>query len=472
MAKQTDVQKIGFFIKELRERRGLTQGAFAKELSTSQSAVARMEKGEQNFSTEMLYKISEALNKQIISLGSTAMSFKIEGGKKLSGQIQVRTSKNSAVGLLCASLLNRGTTILKKMPKIEEVFRMIEVMQSMDVKVKWLPDNDLEIVPPKKLKIEQMDMKTAIKTRSVLMFLGTLIHLAPKFKIPYPGGCQIGRRIVEPHLYALENLGVSIETTHGFYHVRKTDLCCNNIVMYESSDTATENALMAASKLPGKTVIKYASANYQVQDLCFFLQKLGVKIDGIGTTTIVIIGKPYINQQVEYYPSEDPIEAMLFLSIAATTGSEIIIKGCPIDFLELELFKLEKMGFKYNIIKDYLAQNGQTKLVDIKTFSSKLTALKDKIYGRPYPGLNIDNLPLFVPIATQAYGETFIHDWVYENRAIYYTDLNKLGAEIRLVDPHRVYIKGPTKLRAAEVVCPPALRPAAIIMIAMLAAKE
>jgi UDP-N-acetylglucosamine 1-carboxyvinyltransferase len=174
---------------------------------------------------------------------------------------------------------------------------------------------------------------------------------------------------------------------------------------------------------------------------------------------------------VEFYPIEDPIEAMMWLSVAIVTNSSLVIKGCAIEFLELELLKLEKMGFRYEILREYRSKNETTILVDIKTYPGKLTALDHKIYGRPFPGLNIDNLNFFVPIATQAKGETFIHDWVYEDRAIYYAELNKLGAQVRLMDPHRVYIKGPTRLRQAEVVCPPALRPAVIILIAMLGAK-
>ncbi|MEK7187739.1 MAG: UDP-N-acetylglucosamine 1-carboxyvinyltransferase, partial [Patescibacteria group bacterium] len=209
----------------------------------------------------------------------------------------------------------------------------------------------------------------------------------------------------------------------------------------------------------------------QVQDLCFYLSALGVKIEGIGTTTLTIHGKPEITLPVTFSPTEDPIEAMLFLSIAATTNSKITIRRCPIDFLEVELLKLEKMGFKYKILKRYKAANEQANLVDIQTFASKLVALEDKIAAHPYPGLNIDNLPFFVPIATQAKGTTLIHDWVYENRAIYYMELNKLGANILLADPHRVYVDGPTKLKGAEVICPPALRPAVIILIAMLQAE-
>lgn len=228
---------------------------------------------------------------------------------------------------------------------------------------------------------------------------------------------------------------------------------------------------MAAARIPGKTTIKMASANYMGQDLSWFLAQLGVKIEGVGTTTVSVHGRPEINKAITYYPSEDPIESMLFLSLAATTNSSLTIKRCPIDFLELELLKLEKMGLRFKLSKKYKARNGVTNLVDITTFSSKLRSLEEKIYARPFPGLNSDNLPFFVPVATQAHGQTLIHDWMYEDRAIYYLDLNKLGADIILADPHRVYINGPTKLTGAEILCPPALRPAAIILIAMMAAS-
>ncbi|MEK9173633.1 MAG: UDP-N-acetylglucosamine 1-carboxyvinyltransferase [Patescibacteria group bacterium] len=462
--------KIGQFITELREQAGLTQEELAEALSTSQSAVARMEKGEQNFSTEMLYKISKVLNREIITLSTGAINFKIEGGQKLSGTITTNTSKNSAVSLLSASLLNKGKTTLRGMPRIEEVFRIIEVLESLGVSVKW-DGNDLEINPPKEISLEKINSESANKTRSVLMLLGPLSHIFGHFKLPHAGGCHLGQRTVRPHLYALEKLGVKIKTTKTEYEVGVKKLKPAEIILYESGDTVTENVLMAAAKIPGKTNIKFASANYQVQDLCHFLEKLGVKIEGIGTTTLAVHGVSEINQNVEFYPSEDPIESMLFLSIAATTNSPLVIERCPIDFLELELLKLEKMGFKFKLSKTYKAKNGHTNLVDIKTFPSKLVALEEKIYARPFPGLNIDNLPFFVPIATQAKGQTLIHDWVYENRAIYYMELVKLNADIILADPHRVFINGPSELKSAEVVCPPALRPAVIILIAMLAAK-
>ncbi|HTY40218.1 MAG TPA: UDP-N-acetylglucosamine 1-carboxyvinyltransferase [Candidatus Paceibacterota bacterium] len=463
-------KQIGQFVADLREGAGLTQEELAKALGTSQSAVARMEKGEQNFSTETLAKLSRALHRDIVTVGTGAMNFQIEGGHKLSGSVRVNTSKNSAVGLLCASLLNKGRTEFRGMPRIEEVNRVLEVLVSIGVSVKWLNQTDLEVIPPKEFQMDKLDTAAAMKTRSVLMLLGPLAHALPKFQLPYPGGCKLGRRSVRPHLYALQKLGVGITATKGNYHVSVRKMKPADVVLYEAGDTVTENALMAAARCDGITTLRFASANYMVQDVAHYLETLGVKVDGIGTTTMIVHGMPDIERDVVFEPSEDPIEAMLFLSIAATTDSSITIERCPIDFLGLELLKLEKMGFKYKVLKRYLSRNGFTNLVDIKTFPSKLVALEEKIHPQPYPGLNIDNLPFFVPVAARAKGTTLIHDWVYENRAIYYMELQKLGANIILADPHRLYIEGPTEFRAAEVVCPPALRPAVIILIAMLAA--
>ena len=461
---------IGKLIQELREAQNITQEQFAQKLGTTQSAVARIESGEQNLSTEMISKISRALNKEIVSLGTGALNIQIEGGSKLSGEVTTKTSKNGAMGLLSASLLNKNKTTLKNVPKIEEVFRMFEVFQSIGVSVKW-SGNDLEIKPPKEISLENIDKTAAERTRSIIMLIGPLVHYLKKFKLPQAGGCKLGSRTVKPHFFALEKLGVNIVTKSTFYEVSAAELHPNEIILYESGDTVTENTIIAAARIPGKTTIKFASANYMGQEVCFFLQKLGVEIEGIGTTTLIVHGKEDIDMPVTYYLSEDPIESMFFLAVAATTNSSITIKRCPIDFLELELLKLEKMGFKYKILKNYKALNEKTNLVDIKTSASKLVALEEKIESRPYPGLNIDNLPFFAVIATQAKGTTFIHDWVYEKRAIHYKELDKLGAETLLADPHRIYITGPTKLKAAEVICPPALRPAVIILIGMLAAE-
>ncbi len=471
---QTDYkQKIGKLIQQTRMDRGMTQAEFAKAMKTSQSAINRIENGGQNLSMEMLARISDALNREIISLHSPGtLNFRVEGGHKLKGEIIVKTSKNAAVGLLCAALLNKGTTILRRMPKIEEVYRLIEVLTSIGVKVRWMNDlGDLEIKPPTKLRMDKIDAEAGRKTRSVLMFMGPLMHLMDDFKIPFAGGCKLGERTIRPHLFALEELGLTVKTTTGWYNCSSKPVKSARIVMYESGNTPTENAIMGAARIDGEVVIRRAASNYMVLDVCYFLQKLGVKIDGIGSHTLTIRGKKNINMDVEYWPSEDPVEAMTFLSIAATTNSPITIRRAPIDYIDLELLKLKTMGFKFKVSEPYKAKNGLTNLADITCIdASELQALEDKLEAHDDPGMNMDNLPYFVPIAATAHGRTLIHDWTYENRAIYYTELTKLNANVSLADVHRAYVTGPTHWRAAEVICPPALRPAVLILIGMLAA--
>lgn len=464
-------EKIGQLIYQIRQERGLTQANFAKRLGTSQSAVNRIEHGKQNLSLETLGRISDVLNKQLISINPGTVSLRIDGGHELKGEISIKTSKNATVGLICAALLNRGTTRLKNVARIEEVSRMIEVITSIGASVRWL-ENDLEIKPPKVFKLAEINKDAARRTRSVIMMMGPLMHHAKSFTIPYAGGCELGRRTVAPHLYALEEFGLEVFTKSGHYHVTSSPrLPKRAVVLYESGDTTTENALMAAAGFEGETIIKMASANYAIQDMCFFLQKLGVKIDGIGSSTLIVKGVKNIKKNVSYSPSEDPVEAMTFIAAAVTTNSQIKIKRVPINFLELELLKLEKMGLKYLAGQPYKADNDHTDLVDLIIYkhNGNLVAPIEKIHPSVYPGLNIDHLPYFVPIAAVAKGRTLIHDWIYEDRALMYTEMKKIGVNIELADPHRAFITGPTRWRAADVVSPSGIRPAVILLIGMLA---
>ncbi len=462
---------IGNLIKTIREDKGMTQDQFAKKMNTSQSAIARIEKGEQNLSTEQLYKISSLLERSLVKVSNSTDDFQIVGGRKLSGTIETNTSKNGALGLFCAALLNKQSTTFHGIPRIEEMARIIEIFESIGVKVDWLEHNTVKITPPKKFNFAGLDHEKTPRIRSILMMIGGLIHAGQSFIIPHAGGCKMGGRTIAAHRYAFEEIGVSISTKEHYYEIKHKKLHPADIVMYESSDTATENMIIAAALIPGMTTLRFTPPNYQVQEVCFFLQKCGVKIEGVGTSTLVIHGVKEINTPIEYWNSEDPIESMMFISAAIVTGSKLTITRCPIDFLALELLKLKKMGLKYTSSKIYLAKNESTRLCDITILPSKLVAQNDKIHASAYPGINTDNLPFFVPIANIAHGTTLIHDWMWENRAIYFTELNRLGADIVLADPHRVFVNGPRTLKANQIVCPPALRPAMIILVAMLGAK-
>ncbi|MDP2641898.1 MAG: UDP-N-acetylglucosamine 1-carboxyvinyltransferase, partial [bacterium] len=405
--------------------------------------------------------------------------FEIEGGHKLSGEIITNASKNGATHLFAAALVNRGKTTLHNIPRIEEVNRFLEIFKSLGIKAVWTDAHSLTITPPETFSTKDMDTAATGKIRSALMLIGPLSARLDSFNLPHIGGCKMGERTIAAHRYALEDLGLEIVTKDDHYQISQTKKIKNEVVMYESSDTGTTNAILRAAVMsapigasgPRRTTIDFAQQNYMVLEVCHFLEKLGIKIEGIGTKTLVIEGNPDINTDVEYSNSEDPVEAMFFITAAIMTHSSLIIKRAPIDFLKVELLKLEKMGLNYDKSKEYFSSNGRTKLVDLVIKPSKLKALHDKIHAQPYPGINTDNLPFFVPIATQAEGTTLVHDWMWEDRAIFFTELNKLGASVRLADTHRVFIDGPSKLKGAQIISPQALRPAVMVMAAMLGAE-
>ena len=472
---KTTIAQIGSLIRGARQNRGYTQTQLAEVLGTSQSAIARIEQGSQNLSVEMLSRINEALDADLLSIGAPRPThLRVTGGQKLSGTIRVNTSKNGAVALLCASLLNRGRTTLRQVARIVEVDRIVDVLRSIGVRATWSEDDkDLEIVPPAELNLTGIDEDAARRTRSIIMFLGPLLGRETSFQLPYAGGCDLGTRTVEPHMIALRPFGLEVLATGGWYQAAVTTGQPDelSVVLTERGDTVTENALMAAARHPGVTVIRNASPNYMVQDLCFYLELLGVRVEGIGTTTLRVHGLAEIDTDVTYSLGEDPVEAMSLLTAGIVTGSEITVTRVPIEFMEIELATLAEMGLRYTISPEYPAANGRTRLVDVTVHQSELRAPIDKIHPMPFPGLNIDNLPFFAVIAACASGTSTIHDWVYDNRAIHLTDLTRLGADVRLLDQHRLDVTGPTRWSGAEVSCPPALRPAVVILLAMLAAK-
>ncbi|UFU02323.1 UDP-N-acetylglucosamine 1-carboxyvinyltransferase [Ruania suaedae] len=472
---QTSLTEIGTLIRGARQNRGLTQAQLAERLGTSQSAIARIEQGSQNLSVELLARINAALDADLLSIGiPRAAHLRVTGGQRLAGTITVKSSKNGAVALLCASLLNRGRTTLRGVARIVEVDRIVDVLRSIGVRATWSADGkDLEIVPPAELHLGAIDADAARRTRSIIMFLGPLLGRQQAFELPYAGGCDLGTRTVEPHMIALRPFGLEVVATAGNYEATvSTERAPGpTVVLTERGDTVTENALMAAARHPGVTTIRNASPNYMVQDLCFYLELLGVRVDGIGTTTLQVHGVRDIDRDVEYAPGEDPVEAMSLLTAGIVTDSEITVARVPIEFMEIELATLAEMGLRYTRSEEYAAANGRTRLVDVTVYPSELRAPIDKIHPMPFPGLNIDNLPFFAVIAAAASGTTLIHDWVYDNRAIHLTDLTRLGADVRLLDPHRLDVTGPTRWSGAEVSCPPALRPAVVILLAMLAAK-
>ena len=231
--------------------------------------------------------------------------FIISGGKKLHGSITVGSAKNSAVAILCASIMIKGKTVLRDVPRIEEVFRILEILKSIGVKIEWRDEHTLSLRADGKLDMAGINRRACEMTRSSLLLLGALAAREKQYKIYKSGGCRLGARTVKPHLFALEKFGVKVESRVKYYEVKNFPLHSSDVVMYESGDTPTENAIMAAVMSSGESVIKFTSSNYMVQDLCYFLVKAGAKIQGIGSTTLKITGVKKLKPVLDYYKSKN-----------------------------------------------------------------------------------------------------------------------------------------------------------------------
>src|SRR5919206_3125088 len=286
------LRQIGTLVRAARRHHGLTQAQLAERLGTSQSAIARIEQGNQNLTLELLGRLSAALDSELFTVGRSGPThLRVDGGHPLSGSVTVKSSKNAAVALLCAALLNRGRTTLRNVARIVEVERILDVLRSIGVEAAWdEAGRDLTLVVPDTLDLARIDADAARRTRSIIMFLGPLLHRFDEFRLPYAGGCDLGTRTVEPHMIALRPFGLAVEAHAGEYRatVRSTGTASRTIVLTERGDTVTENALLAAPRTAGPTTIRNASSNYMVQDLCLYLGLLGVEVEGLGTTTLVV----------------------------------------------------------------------------------------------------------------------------------------------------------------------------------------
>ena len=374
----------------------------------------------------------------------------------MKGEIEVRGSKNAATPILAATLLTKEKCVLDNIPLIEDVLKMVKIIEKMGAEVEWLEKRKLSITA-KNINPEKMDFEEVGKMRSSILLLGSLSARFPKFKMSYPGGCLIGPRPIGTHFCALEKMGVEIKQDNNFYHINSSRRRAAKVVLGEFSVTATENALMLASVISQKTIIKIAAAEPHIQDLSEFLIKLGVKIKGIGTHTLEIIGRSNLNG-AEHKIISDASEAATFLIMGAATKSCITVKNTVEDHLDLVLEKLREFGADFEIKKNSIKVLPQSNLKAVT-----------KIDARIYPGIPTDiQAPLGV-LATQAEGTTLIHDTLYEGRFKYIQELKKMGASAVVSDPHRALITGPTQLYGKEVISFDLRAGASMIIAALLA---
>lgn len=384
--------------------------------------------------------------------------FEIKGGKKLSGTIAVAGLKNAATPILAATLLTKETCVLHNLPLIEDVFRMLEIVESLGATVQWRGKHTVAITA-KNIDVKKIDQEIVKRLRSSILLLGSLPARADTFSIRQPGGCVIGARPVGTHIDALEKLGVHIVGDGKSYVVDARQKKSGKVALQGLSVTATENAMLLAATLPGKTVIKVAACEPHVADLGKFLQSMGARISGIGTHTMTIVGRRTLRGAVHTI-IPDHNEAATFLVLGAVTGSEITVKNAREDDLDIVLEKMKEFGVSFTVRKNAITVHPAKKLVAVKPW----------IDTRTYPGVPTETQSLFGLLATQAEGNTLIFETLFEGRFNYIPELIKMGAQADILNPHQVMVHGKTPLRGT-VIKSYDLRAGVALILAALTAK-
>ncbi len=384
--------------------------------------------------------------------------FIIQGGNPLKGEVEIRGAKNAAFPILAASVLTKETCVIDNIPLIEDVFKMIKILEKMGAEISWTGKRKIEI-NSSKVRPSKIPFNLVACFRGSVLVLGGLLGRFNRVKIPSPGGCLIGARPIDTHLDAFEQAGVRVSPESGFYcfEKRKEDKAIE-VILKEISVTATENMLLFAAANSKKTVIKIADQDYQVQDLIKVLEKMGAEIKHSGVRELEIIGKKRL-KGFKHFIMYDPIEAGTFIIAALATRGQVIIKNAELSFLSLFLKRLKDFGANFKIL------DSKT----IRVLPSKKLKI-DKIQSLPYPGIHSDLQPELGVLATQTKGATLIHDPLFEGRLRYLNELNKMGADIIFCDPYRAIVYGPSQLQAIEMPSSD-IRAGAAMIIAGLIAK-
>jgi UDP-N-acetylglucosamine 1-carboxyvinyltransferase len=382
--------------------------------------------------------------------------FFIKGGIPLQGEVEIAGYKNSAGACLAAVLLSEEPSIIDNLPRVSDVLDQIEILKQMGAEIEWLGDRKVKI-NPKNINPEKIPADLFEKMRVSVLLIGPLLARFKKFKVPHPGGDKIGLRPITTHLNALKNFGISALEENGFYYFEAPEILeGKHIVLKEFSVTATEISMMVASLARGNTKIEIAAAEPQVQDLGKMLEKMGVKIKGVGTHTIEIEGNKKLSG-AEFKISPDPLEIGTFFIAFAITGGSGKIKNIDPDHLTMFWGEMKEIGVNFEIKENEVLISPSNKF-----YATKIQVL-------PYPGFPTDLQPVTSVLLTQAQGKSLIHDPLYENRFQHLHELRKMGADIEITDPHRALIFGKTDLGGNKINSNDIRSGAALILAGLIA---
>ena len=394
--------------------------------------------------------------------------FIIQGGLPLSGEVTPSGNKNAALPLLASCLLTDEPVILHNMPEIRDVRAIRSLLENLGVQFEEQNDNHTWRVHAAQVRPADLNPALTSQIRASIMLAGPMMARSGELVLPPPGGDVIGRRRVDTHILALEALGASV-TYDRFQHVFKfqaKQLTGANILLDETSVTATENAIMAAVTASGTTILRNAASEPHVQELCHFLNQLGGEIENIGSNTLHIHGVPRLHGG-EFTIGPDYLEVVSFIGAAVVTHSAIRIREAGPQYLDMTDQVFNRLGVEWQVEdgKDIFVPANQS-LTIIPDLGNVIPEIKTNVW----PAFPTDLISLAITVATQANGSILFHDWMYPSR-MYFTDkLVSMGAHIVLCDPHRCIVQGPTQLFGENVESPD-IRAGMALVLAALAAR-
>ena len=379
--------------------------------------------------------------------------FVIEGGRRLEGTVRASGAKNSCLKLMAAAILPDGPSVIENVPDIADVRTMVEVLRYIGLDVSFA-EGTLTVKPAQSPVLEA-PYELVQRMRASVVVLGALLARYGKARVAMPGGCNIGSRQIDIHLRGLEQMGARLGITHGYVEAEATRLVGAHIYLDFASMGATENLLMAAVMAEGRTVLDNAAKEPEVADLASFLSKMGARIDGAGTSTIVIDGVESLSGS-EHTVIGDRIETGTFLLAGAVTRGEVKVTGVDPGHLKIVIDKMREAGCEIEEGEDHLSVRvpGTVKGIEISTL--------------PYPGFPTDLQPQMQVLLATAEGTSFVTENIFDNRFMVVDELNRLGADIKTKDHHAI-VRGVEKLSGAPVTATDLRAGAALVLAGLIA---
>ncbi len=390
--------------------------------------------------------------------------FIIEGGFPLHGEVTPAGNKNAALPLLAACLLTDEPIVLRNVPEIRDVQTMRSLLQSLGVEIETIAPNVWRI-QAKNIRPADLDPDICRKIRASILLAGPMTARSGELLLPPPGGDVIGRRRVDTHLLALKRLGADVTYDRSFRFAAPHGLTGADILMDEASVTATENAIMACALAKGTSTIRNAASEPHIQELCHFLNRLGAKIENIGSNTLCIEGVDKLHGG-EFTIGPDYLEVCSFIGAAVVTHGSIRIRNAGPQYLDMIRLVFGRLG----VVWEY---DGEDLIVPAEQpleIEPDLGGMIPEISVMPWPSFPTDLMSIAIVVATQSNGSILFHDWMYPSRMFFTDKLVGMGAHIVLCDPHRCIVQGPTRL-AGEKMESPDIRAGMSLVLAALSAK-